>query len=58
MEFNEETRKLTSSTGYIKRKDGTLYADHPIYLGIFDNPSNYEEGNAEEYEEFTEEEIC
>ena len=52
MEFDEITRKLTGESGYIRRKDDTLYADHPIYLGKGDLPSNYEEGNAEDYQKW------
>lgn len=43
MHFDEETRELSSDSGYIHRKDGGLYSDHPIYLGIHDSPENYEE---------------
>ena len=43
MTFNEETRELTSSTGCLRSKDGGLYSDHPIYLGKYDSPENYEE---------------
>ena len=49
MTFDQVTRKLTSDSGYIHRKDDTLYCDHAIYLGINDLPDNYEEGNAEDY---------
>lgn len=52
MEFNEETRELTSRTGCIRRKDGELYVDYPIYLGIYDSPDNYEEISKEAYEEY------
>lgn len=33
-------------------EDDTLYTDHPIYLGKGDLPSNYEEGNAEDYQKW------
>ena len=47
MNFDEKTRKLTSDSGYIHAIDNSLYTDYPIYLGKYDNPSNYEEGNQE-----------
>lgn len=50
MEFDTKTRKLTSSTGYIKSADAVY--DHPIYLGIYDKPENYQEATKEEYEEY------
>lgn len=52
MHFNEKTRELSSDSGYIHALDNSLYTDHPIYLGKFDSPDNYEEGNAEDYEEW------
>ena len=52
MTFDETTRKLISDTGYIRALNGELYTDHPIYLGIYDEPSNYEEGNEHDYNEF------
>lgn len=50
MEFNEKSRKLTSSTGYICALDGSLYTNYAIYLGKLDSPKNYIEGTKEEYE--------
>lgn len=52
MEFNETTRELKSGTGCLRSKDGELYADHPIYLGKYDSPENYEEISKEAYEEY------
>ena len=52
MTFDKTTRKLTSDTGYIRALNGELYTDHPIYLGIHDDPSNYEEGNEHDYNDF------
>lgn len=45
MNFNEQTRELASSSGYIHKKDDTLYVNYPIYLGKYDSIENYEEGN-------------
>lgn len=55
MNFDENTRKLTSESGYIHRLDDTLYTDHAIYLGKLDSPDNYEEGNKEDYDKWVEE---
>ena len=52
MQFNSETRKLESASGYIHALDDSLYTDYPIYLGKFDSSDNYEEGSAEKYEEW------
>lgn len=52
MHFNDKTRELSSDSGYIHALDDSLYTNYPIYLGIFDSPDNYEEGNAEDYEEW------
>ena len=52
MTFDPITRKLTSDTGYIHALSDELYSDHPIYLGKFDLPENYEEGNQADYEEW------
>lgn len=54
MNFNEITRELSSNSGYIHRLDDSLYVNYSIYLGIYDNPSNYEEGNQEDYEAWIE----
>lgn len=55
MNFDEKTRKLTSESGYIHAIDDSLYTDYPIYLGKYDNPSNYEEGNEEGFIKWHEE---
>ena len=55
MIFDEKTRKLTSNSGYIHAIDNSLYTDYPIYLGKYDNPSNYEEGNQEDFIKWHEE---
>ena len=55
MSFDEKTRKLTSNSGYIHAIDNSLYTDYPIYLGKYDNPSNYEEGNKEGFIKWHEE---
>ena len=55
MTFDEKTRKLTSDSGYIHAIDNSLYTDYPIYLGKYDNPSNYEEGNEEDFIKWHEE---
>lgn len=52
MDFDENTRKLTSDTGYIHSLDDELYTDHPIYLGKFDSPDNYEQGSEDGYDEW------
>ena len=54
--FNEKIRCLGSLKGYFKRKDGTLYSDHPIYLGVNDSPDNYEEITKKEYDAHLKEE--
>lgn len=55
--FNQETRCLGSiKTRHIKRKDGTLYSNHPIYLGVNDSPDNYEEITKKEYDAHLKEE--
>ena len=54
--FNKETRCLGSlKTRHLKRKDGTLISDHPIYLGVNDDPDNYEEITKKEYNELLKE---
>ena len=55
MNFDEKTRKLTSNSGYIHAIDDSLYTDYSIYLGKYDNPSNYEEGNEEGFVKWSEE---
>lgn len=51
MEFKEETRELTSSTGYLKRTaTGEVYGS--LWLGKYDKPENYEEATEEEYEAY------
>lgn len=55
MHFNKKTRELKSDSGYIHALDDSLYTDHHIYLGIYDSPDNYEEGNAEDYAKWVEE---
>ena len=55
MNFDEKTRKLTSNSGYIHAIDNSLYTDYPIYLGKYDNPSNYEEGNKKDFIKWHEE---
>lgn len=55
MNFDEKTRKLTSESGYIHAIDNSLYTDYSIYLGKYDNPSNYEEGNEEGFIKWHEE---
>ena len=55
MTFDEKTRKLTSDSGYIHAIDNSLYTDYPIYLGKYDSPSNYEEGNQEDFIKWREE---
>ena len=47
MNFDEKTRKLTSDSGYIRSLDDSLYVGYSIYLGRYDDPSNYEEGDEE-----------
>lgn len=54
MTFDEKTRKLTSDTGYIHALDDLLYTDYSIYLGIYDAPENYEEGNKTDFEAWEE----
>ena len=51
MTFTESNRKLVSSTGYLKSLDGSI-CESPIYLGIYDSTSNYEEVGKEEYEAY------
>lgn len=58
MRFDEKTRKLESDSGYVHRLDDSLYTDHAIYLGIRDLPENYEEGNAEDYLKWVEEQTA
>lgn len=55
MTFDNETRKLTSESGYIHRLDDSLYTDYPIYLGKSDLPENYEEGDEAGYLSWKEE---
>ena len=55
MNFDEKTRKLTSGSGYIHSLDDSLYVDHSIYLGKYDNPSNYEKGDEEGFAKWSEE---
>ena len=55
MNFDEKTRKLTSGSGYIHAIDDNLYVDHSIYLGKYDDPSNYEEGDEEGFTKWLEE---
>ena len=55
MNFEEKTRKLTSGSGYIHSLDDSLYVDHSIYLGKYDDPSNYEEGDEEGLAKWSEE---
>lgn len=50
MHFNEKTRELSSDSGYIHAFDDSLYTDYPIYLGKFDKPENYEEGNKDDFD--------
>lgn len=51
MEFNEKTRELKSSTGYLKRiATGEVYGS--LWLGKYDLPENYEEATEEEYEAY------
>jgi len=51
MEFIEKSRKLTSSTGFIKNiETGEIY-DYSIYLGKFDSPENYTECSEADYQE-------
>ena len=54
MNFDEKTRKLTSGSGYIRSLDDSLYVDHSIYLGKYDDPSNYEEGDEEGFAKWSE----
>ena len=39
-------------TGDTHALSDELYSDHPIYLGKFDLPENYEEGNEADYQEW------
>lgn len=55
MNFDEKTRKLTSGSGYIHSLDDSLYVDYSIYLGKYDDPSNYEEGDEEGFAKWSEE---
>ena len=55
MNFDEKTRKLTSGSGYIHAIDDSLYVDHSIYLGKYDDPSNYEDGDEEGFAKWSEE---
>ena len=55
MNFDEKTRKLTSGSGYIRSLDDSLYVDHSIYLGKYDDSSNYEEGDEEGFAKWSEE---
>ena len=52
MVFNEVTRELSSESGYIHAKDDSLYTDYSIYLGKYDSPDNYEQGNKDDFEEW------
>lgn len=46
-------RIFKSKTGYIKSlKDNIIYENGTIYLGIYDNETNYTEATKEEYEEY------
>ena len=51
MIFTESNRKLSSSTGYFKGTDGSVY-ESPIYLGIYDSKDNYEEVEQDAYEAY------
>lgn len=51
MVFDNETRKLTSETGYLRRIEDGVVFDHPIYIGKYDAPTDYEEIIESEYEE-------
>ena len=55
MEFNNTTRALTNSSGYVKRiSDEIVYKNNVIFLGVNDLPENYVESAKEEYEEYLE----
>ena len=51
MTFYESNRKLVSSTGYLKSIDGSV-CESPIYLGIYDNESNYTEASKGDYDAY------
>lgn len=51
MTFTESNRKLVSSTGYLKSTDGSV-CESPIYLGIYDSESNYEEVGQDAYKAY------
>ena len=51
MTFTESSRKLVSSTGYLKSIDGSV-CESPIYLGIYDSKDNYSEVGKDEYEAY------
>ena len=51
MDFNEKTRELKSSTGFLKRiATGEVYGS--LWLGKYDLPENYEEATKGEYEAY------
>ena len=52
MEFIEKSRKLTSSTGFIKRIETGAVYDYSIYLGKFDSPDSYVESSEEEFQKY------
>ena len=49
MQFIEETRELTSNTGYLRHKETDVVYDYPIYLGKYDSIDNYEECTEQDY---------
>jgi len=54
MEFIEETRKLISSTGFLKHKESEVVFNYPIYLGIYSLPDEYEEVSEQDYLDYLE----
>ena len=54
MEFIQETRKLISSTGYLKHKETGIVYNYPIYLGKYDSVNDYEEVFETDYQQFLE----
>ena len=54
MNFIEETRELTSNTGYLKHKETGVVYNYAIYLGIYDSIENYEECTQQDYLNFLE----
>jgi len=54
MEFIEKTRKLTSSTGFLKHKESGAIYNYSIYLGIYSSVDEYEEVSEQDYIDYLE----